>query len=228
MNYSHGFPIFDDKWEDDKTFPQKTLPMEKPVKDTADSNIKLENKPKNTGLFQGESIMTQWQKFKENTYQQMLGKHRAKFMIESFYLDYDAGTLLVTYSKGSDSIIYIDPEEYDDVYAFERELQNKLVIGAVPEKECWGGELAESMVHYLVRTHMNDFVYVSDETLNELSRSIGYSVDYIMHKATNVVHAENISIMLKDEADKIKLPVAYNYCVKLPVKSVSEKELALI
>ena len=69
---------------------------------------------------------------------------------------------------------------------------------------------------------------LSDETLNELSRSIGYSVDYIMHKSTNVVHAENISIMLKDEADKIKLPVAYNYCVKLPVKSVSEKELALI
>ena len=172
--------------------------------------------------------MTQWQKFKENTYQQMLGKHGAKFMIESFYLDYDAGTLLVTYSKGSDGIIYIDPEEYDDIYAFERELQNKLVIGAVPEKECWGGELAESMIHYLVRTHMNDFVYVSNETLNELSRSIGYSVDYIMRKATNVIHAENISIMLKDEADKIKLPVAYNYCVKLPVKSVSEKELALI
>lgn len=172
--------------------------------------------------------MTQWQKFKENTYQQMLGKHRAKFMIESFYLDYDAGTLMVTYSKGKDIFINIDPEEYSDVYAFEKELKEKLVMGAVPEKEEWGGELAESMIHYLVRTHMNDFVYVSDETLNELSRSIGYSVDYIMRKATNVVHAENISIMLKDEADKIKLPVAYNYCVKLPVKSVSEKELALI
>lgn len=172
--------------------------------------------------------MTQWQKFKENTYQQMLGKHRAKFMIESFYLDYDAGTLMVTYSKGKDVFINIDPEEYSDVYAFEKELQTKLVIGAVPEKEEWGEPLEESMIHYLVRTHMNDFVYISDETLNELSQSIGYSADYIMHKATNVVHAENISIMLKNEADKIKLPVAYNHCVKLPVKSVSEKELALI
>ena len=172
--------------------------------------------------------MTQWQKFKENTYQQMLGKHRAKFMIESFYLDYDAGTLMVTYSKGKDIFINIDPEEYSDVYAFEKELKEKLVIGAVPEKEEWGEPLEESMIHYLVRTHMNDFVYISDETLNELSQSIGYSIDYIMHKATNIVHAENISIMLKDEADKIKLPVAYNYCVKLPVKSVSKKELALI
>lgn len=51
MNYSHGFPIFDDEWEDDKAFPQKTLLVEEPVKDIADNDIKLENKPKNTGLF---------------------------------------------------------------------------------------------------------------------------------------------------------------------------------
>ena len=172
--------------------------------------------------------MTQWQKFKEKTYQQMLGKHRAKFMIESFYLDYDAGTLMITYSKGKDIFINIDPEEYSDVYAFEKELKEKLVIGAVPEKEEWGGPLEESMLHYLVRTHMNDFVYISNETLNELSQSIGYPVDYIMRKANNVIHAEKISIMLKNEADKIKLPVAYNYCVKLPVKPVSETELAFV
>ena len=52
MNYDeYGFPIFDDEWEDDKAFPQKTVRVEEPVKDTVDSNIKLENKPKNTGLF---------------------------------------------------------------------------------------------------------------------------------------------------------------------------------
>lgn len=52
MNYDeYGFPIFDDEWDNALAFPQKTLPVEEPVKDTADSNIKLENKPKNTGLF---------------------------------------------------------------------------------------------------------------------------------------------------------------------------------
>jgi hypothetical protein len=34
--------------------------------------------------------------------------------------------------------------------------------------------------------------------------------------------------MLKSEADTIKLPVAYGYCVKLPVKPVSETELAFL
>lgn len=52
MNYDeYGFPIFDDEWEDDKVFPQKTLPVEESVKDAANTDIKLEDKPKNTGLF---------------------------------------------------------------------------------------------------------------------------------------------------------------------------------
>lgn len=172
--------------------------------------------------------MTQWEKFKENTYQQMLGKHRAKFMIESFYLDYDAGTLMVTYSKGKDVFINIDPEEYSDVYAFEKELKEKLVIGAVPEKEEWGEPLEESMLHYIIRTHMNDFVYITDVTLKELSESIGYPEDYITKDIRNILHFGNFSIILKHEADEIKLPVAYNYCIKLPVKPVSETELAFV
>lgn len=52
MNYDkYGFPIFDDEWNDALAFPQKTVPVEESVKDTANNDIKLENKPKNTGLF---------------------------------------------------------------------------------------------------------------------------------------------------------------------------------
>ena len=173
--------------------------------------------------------MTAYQKFKEKTYSQMLGGHRAKFMIESFYLDYDAGTLMVTYSKGKDTFINVDPEEYSDIYAFEKELREKLVIGAVPEKECWGEPLEESMLHFLVKNHMNDFVYITDKTLDELCNSIGYPRDYVLKGITTCFHICNsFFLMLKSEAEHVKLPVAYNYCVKLPVKPVSETELAFL
>lgn len=57
MNYDeYGFPIFDDEWEDDKAFPQKTLPVEEFMKEhpgakTIAEHWEKENKPKNTGLF---------------------------------------------------------------------------------------------------------------------------------------------------------------------------------
>lgn len=172
--------------------------------------------------------MTDYQKFKENTYSQMLGKHRAKFMIESFYLDFDAGTLMVTYSKGKDVFINVDPAEYQDVYAFEKELKEKLVIGAVPEKECWGEPLEESMVHYLVSNHMNDFVYIADDLINDLSQSVGYPIDYILKDVNTKIHSDNFYLLLKNEAEKVKIPVAYNHCVKLPVKPVTETELQFL
>lgn len=173
--------------------------------------------------------MTAYQKFKETTYSQMLGGHRAKFMIESFYLDYDAGTLMVTYSNGKDVFINVDPEEYDDIYAFEKELKEKLVIGVVPEKERWGEPLQESMLHFLVRNHMTDFVYITDETLDELCWSIKYPRDYVLKGVNGIIHICNrFFLMLKSEADTIKLPVAYDYCVKLPVKPVSETELVFL
>ena len=57
MNYDkYGFPIFDDDWEDDKAFPQKTMPVEEFVKEHPDAKAiaehwEKENKSKNTGLF---------------------------------------------------------------------------------------------------------------------------------------------------------------------------------
>lgn len=162
--------------------------------------------------------MTQWQKFKEKTYQQMLGKHHARFMIECFYLDEESFTLMINYTKGGELDISIDPEEYHDVYAFERELRDKQVIGHVPEK-------VSPILYTLIQNHIDEFVYV-EKSAPEL---FGFSEGFIEKPlGKSVIIRENFYIMLKSHADEIRIPGPYSISYPLPYSPLTNDILELL
>ena len=162
--------------------------------------------------------MTPFQKFKETTYQQMLGKHHAHFMIECFYLDEESYTLMVNYTKGKELDISVDPEEYHDVYAFERELRDKQVIGHIPEK-------VSPILYTLIENHMNEFVYVNKDIPEFTNLSEG-----LVHKllGKSVIERENIYIILKSNAEQIRIPGPYGITYPVPSSPLNTSIMELL
>lgn len=173
--------------------------------------------------------MTQWQCFKNDVYEKTNGKHGARFMIRCFGLDEDTGILVVDYNKGKDLILNIDPEEYADVYAFERELKSKKIIGVVPEKEEWGEPFEHSGVYMLVRDHMKDFGVVRQEHIDrwcEYSHGNEELFRNRLRKAS--LERDGIFIISKSAAAEFRSVNGLGVFFHLDYDELTEKELELI
>ncbi|MBR4397278.1 MAG: hypothetical protein IKS93_05430 [Methanobrevibacter sp.] len=173
--------------------------------------------------------MTQWQSFKNDVYEKTNGKHGARFMIRCFGLDEDTGILVVDYNKGKDLILNIDPEEFADVYAFERELKAKKIIAEVPQKEEWGELPEHSGVYTLIKNHMEDFGVVRDNHIKAWCEYSGGPEELFRTKLKKAsLERDGIYIISKNSAADFKGVNGFGVFYHLEYDELTEKELELI
>lgn len=172
--------------------------------------------------------MTQWQCFKNDVYEKTNGKHGARFMIRCFGLDEDTGILVVDYNKGKDLILNIDPEEFADVYAFERELKAKKIIAEVPQKEEWGEPPEHSGVYMLIKDHMEDFAVVRQEHIDRWCGFLGENSRVLKNLKKECICRDNIYIISKSRLSSYKMMNGYGVTYCLEADELTEKELELI
>ena len=165
--------------------------------------------------------MTKWEEFKINTYQSMLGIHGARFMIESFDLYEESDTLIVNYNNNKSIEIDVLPQEFSDVYAFEKELKRKLVIGK-PQKK------PTDVFYNFIKDRMSSVVYITKNEINNLAASLKLSVDYILKQIDVLRQVDDIYFIIKSDADKVKLPGGFDIEYNLPYNKITDDILNLL